>query len=137
MLVMWGVRKKTVRQELAHELNLLPQPLKDLLWATLTQGKGNAKLSQGTHKDGWCADFTFRDPRWTNTVLRQVCKHLTANGKVAVAPRAKDELGAGSIPHLHIAYYGKANYFRIIEAQENGRPLVARIDRAIPKTLVG
>lgn len=132
-LVVWGKGKHLVDQRAARQLNLIDdQVVKDLLWNTMSQGKGTAKASGTTHLLGLALDFVFwRSAQWTNAMLHRVCAALQKVG-FAVAPRYAGELGKGNPAHLHAALRPFSNSFAIDRAQRIGTPLKARINRAIP-----
>jgi len=130
--IKWGKAQLRIRWECAHLWNLLSQDVKDALWFSFSQGQGEAAASAGTHRDGWCGDFSFRRyAHWTNALLHKACQELTSHG-FACAPRREGELGPGNPAHLHVAYHNRANYVAVITAQKNGLSLNQRIDRAIP-----
>jgi len=101
-----------------------------MLWLSMSQGKGSAKASKGTHKDGWCVDFDLRIGAWSVENLTQVCAELEARHQFACGPRHKGEEGPGVPSHLHIAFHGRANYALILAARAV-KSLAARIRAAI------
>jgi hypothetical protein len=127
----WGRNKPGggryyVQNEVCYLLNRLQKPNEEvfnLLWKSVTQGKGDALDSKGTHADGYCVDFSFKIVPWDREKAMKVYRALKPF--FALAFRAAGEVSPGA--HLHIALKAHANADAIIAANQGDRRVINRV----------
>ncbi len=130
-LVMWGRKRSTggrylVQKEVAvalDEIKAEDEEVYNLLYNSITQGVGSATASNGTHRAGWCVDFSFKLGAWNRFMAFRVYRALKR--RFAVAYRRAGEVSVTA--HLHAALKGKENADAIIAANRGDTRVKDRI----------
>ena len=126
-----GGKRYKVQNQVAYLLNRLADTepaVFALLWNTITQGKGDAPASRGTHAEGYCVDFSFKARPWNREVALRVYRALKPFFGVAFREAGE----AGPSAHLHIALKGHANAQEILNANQGDRRVIDRVNAIFP-----
>jgi hypothetical protein len=109
-----------VSKDIVDDLERIDVHTRALMKATISQGAGGAKASNGTHTSGHCIDLIIRN--LSNEQLRQIdaaCKNV---GAAPVLRLVGDDLGGGVhnlTEHLHIAFKGGSSNYAAVWANSH------------------
>lgn len=100
-LIRWGVDGYRLQPDYVGILNAAPTRILQVLEVSIVSGYSTAANHDGSHKEGWAADFGFHRGGWNRAVAHMVKDYLYLHG-VAVAFRIGTNLySTGN--HMHTA----------------------------------